>query len=74
MVVLGGPCEILVRRRALVDTLLFDPFNPATDMLDRSVLYAQLDGGRAEETSLESFGEDLGQRRFELCHFLRVAG
>ena len=39
-----------------------------------SVLHAQLDGGRAEETAPQRLGQHLRHDRLELRHFLRVAG
>jgi len=52
----------------------FNPLHSTTDVLNRPVLDANLDGGGAEKASLEGLGQYVGQRRFELRHFLRVAG
>ena len=45
-------------KRAPLDTeLLFNSLHRAADVLDRSVLHAQLDGGRAEEAAPQRLGQ-----------------
>ena len=53
-------------------SLFLDPFDLASNVLDRSVLDAQLNGGRAEETAPKGLGQDLGQSRFKLDYLLGV--
>jgi hypothetical protein len=51
---------------------LLDPLHPPPDVLDRSILHAELDADRAMETPAERFSEDFGQRSFEQGDLLLV--
>jgi hypothetical protein len=53
--------------------LLLDPLHHAADVLDRSVLNAQFNGGSSEETAAQRLGQDFRHGRFELRQLLCVA-
>ncbi len=52
--------------------LLFDPFHPAADVLDRAVLDDQFDSGGAEEAARERLPQQFIERPLELREFLFV--